>query len=66
MRLLSVPGGQALVGALGLEEPGGHTNLSRFRQIDQNYRTILKLLKTGSEKDLKRLLTLACSPHQGL
>ena len=35
--MLIVPGGQALVGALGLEEPGGHTNLARFRQIGQNY-----------------------------
>lgn len=33
VRLLSVPGGQALFGALGLEEPGGQTNLSKMRDF---------------------------------
>lgn len=44
--MLSVPGGQALVGALGLEEPGGHTNLFRFRQIGQNERDREGRIKT--------------------
>lgn len=56
--MLIVPGGQALVGALGLEEPGGHTNLSSLRQIDIYY----KCLCTRVE-DLKVLLTPAYSPH---
>lgn len=32
VRSLSVPGGQALAGGLGLEEPGGHANLLRSSQ----------------------------------
>lgn len=58
VRLLSVPGGQALVGALGLEEPGGHTNLSSLRQTD-----IYQKCLCPGVKDLKGFLTPACSPH---
>lgn len=35
LRLLNVPGGQAWVGALGLEEPTGHTYLQQPRSTHQ-------------------------------
>lgn len=55
VRLLSVPGGQALVGALGFEEPGGHTNLIGFRQRQQSGKFLLLQIRHAVLKNTSLL-----------
>lgn len=52
VRLLSVPGGQALFGALGLEEPGGQKNLSKKTHIFPKPQ-----FQTFSKTELKKKIT---------